>query len=52
VRGFHFSVYSLRLRKQKQKASANDRVKTHYRPLFQVYKGPGEIHPKLCPNPS
>jgi hypothetical protein len=28
VRDFLFSVYSLRLRKQKQKASANGRVKT------------------------
>jgi hypothetical protein len=47
-----FSVYSLRLRKQKQKASANGRVKNHHRPLFRVYKGPGEIHPKLRLNPS
>jgi hypothetical protein len=31
VRGFHFSVYSLRLRKQKQKASANDKVKNRRR---------------------
>jgi hypothetical protein len=52
VRSFLFSVYSLELRKQKQKASANGRVKNHRRPLFRVYKGPGEIHPKLCPNPS
>jgi hypothetical protein len=52
VRGFFFSVYSLRLRKQKQKASADGRVKNHRRPLFRVYKGPGEIHPKLRPNPS
>jgi hypothetical protein len=52
VRGFHFSIYSLRLRKQKQKASANDRVKNHHRrTLFRVYKGPGEIHPKLHLNP-
>jgi hypothetical protein len=29
VRGFLFSVYTLRLRKQKQKASANDKVKNH-----------------------
>jgi hypothetical protein len=47
-----FSGYSLRLRKPKQKASANGRVKNHHRPLFRVYKGPGEIHPKLRPNPS
>jgi hypothetical protein len=52
VRDFHFSVYSLRLRKQKYKASANNRVKNHRRPLFRVYKDPGEIHPKLRPNPS
>jgi hypothetical protein len=52
VRGFYFSVYSLRLRKQKQKASTNDRVKNRRWPLFRVYKGPGEIHPKLRPNPS
>jgi hypothetical protein len=52
VRGFLFSGYSLRLRKPKQKASANGRVKNHHPPLFEVYKGPGEIHPKLHPNPS
>jgi hypothetical protein len=52
VRGFLFSGYSLRLRKPKQKASANGRVKNHHRPLCRVYKGPGEIHPKLHPNPS
>jgi hypothetical protein len=52
VRDFLFSGYSLRLRKPKQKASANGRVKNHRRPLFQVYKGSGEIHPKLRPNPS
>jgi hypothetical protein len=52
VRGFLFSVYSLRLRRQKQKTSADGRVKNHCRPLFQVYKGTGEIHPKLRPNPS
>jgi hypothetical protein len=52
VRGFLFSGYSLRLRKQKQEASANGRVKNHRWPLFQVYKGPGEIHPKHHPNPS
>jgi hypothetical protein len=40
VRGFLFSSYSLRLRKPKQKASS--RVKNHRRPLFRVYKGPGE----------
>jgi hypothetical protein len=45
VHGFLFSVYSLRLRKQRQKASANGRVRNNCRPLFQVYKGPGEIHP-------
>jgi hypothetical protein len=52
VHGFLFSGYSLRLRKPKQKASANGRVKNHRPPLFEVYKGPGEIHPKLHPNPS
>jgi hypothetical protein len=54
-RGAQFSllfVYSLRLRKKKRKASASGRVKNHYRPLFQEYKSPGEIHPKLRPNPS
>jgi hypothetical protein len=54
-RGVRFSllsVYSLRLRKQKWEASASGRVKNHCRPLFQEYKGPGEIHPKLRPNPS
>jgi hypothetical protein len=51
VRGLLFSGYSLRLRKPKQKASANNRVKNHRRPLFRVYKGPGEICPTLCPNP-
>jgi hypothetical protein len=49
---FFFSSYSLRLRKPKQKASANGRVKNHRQPLFRVYKGLGEIHPKLRPNPS
>jgi hypothetical protein len=51
VRDFLFFGYSLRLRKPKQKASTNGRVKNHRRPLFHVYKGPGEIHPKLRPNP-
>jgi hypothetical protein len=50
VRGFLFSGYSLRLRKPKQKASANGRVKNHCQPLFRVYKGPSEIHSKLRPN--
>jgi hypothetical protein len=50
VRGFLFPVYSLMLRKPKQKASANGRVKNHRRPLFWVYKGPGEIYSKLQPN--
>jgi hypothetical protein len=50
VHDFLFSGYSLRLQKPKQKASANGRVKNHRRPLFRVYKGPGEIHPKLRPN--
>jgi hypothetical protein len=49
VRGFLFSGYSLRLRKPKQKASS--RVKNHHRPLFRVYKGPGEIRSTLRPNP-
>jgi hypothetical protein len=42
VCGFLFSGYSLRLRKPKQKATANGRIKNHHRPLFRVYKGPGE----------
>jgi hypothetical protein len=50
VCGFLFPNYSLRLRKPKQKASANGRVKNHRRPLFWVYKGPGEIYSKLRPN--
>jgi hypothetical protein len=50
VRGFLFSGYSLRLRKPKQKASTNGRVKNHHWPLFRVYKGPGEIRSKLRPN--
>jgi hypothetical protein len=49
VRGFLFSGYSLRLRKPEQKASS--RVKNHRRPLFRVYKGPGEIRSTLRPNP-
>jgi hypothetical protein len=49
VRGFLFSGYSLGLRKPKQKASS--RVKNHRRPLFRVYKGPGEIRSTLRPNP-
>jgi hypothetical protein len=52
VHSFLFSVYYLRLRKRKQKANTDGRVKNHRRPLFRVYKGPGEIHPKLRPNPS
>jgi hypothetical protein len=51
VRGFLFSGYSLRLRKPKQKASTNGRVKNHRWPLFWVYEGPGEIPSKLRPNP-
>jgi hypothetical protein len=51
VNGFLFSGYSLRLRKPKQKASANGRVKNHRRPLFRVYKDPSKIHSKLRPNP-
>jgi hypothetical protein len=47
---FLFSRYSLRLRKQKQKASS--RVKNHRRPLFQVYKGPGEIRSNTSPEPT
>jgi hypothetical protein len=50
VHDFLFPGYSLRLRKPKQKASANGRVKNHRRPLFWVYKGPGEIYSKLRPN--
>jgi hypothetical protein len=47
VRGFLFPGCSLRLRKPKRKASVNGRVKNHRRPLFWVYKGPGEIYSKL-----
>jgi hypothetical protein len=49
VRGFLFSGYSLKLRKPKQKASSG--VKNHRRPLFRVYKGPGEICSTLRPKP-
>jgi hypothetical protein len=49
VRGFLFSSYSLKLRKPKQKASS--RVKNHRRPLFRVYRGPGEIRSIIHPNP-
>jgi hypothetical protein len=49
VHDFLFSGYSLGLRKPKQKASS--RVKNHRRPLFRVYKGPGEIRSTLRPNP-
>jgi hypothetical protein len=55
VHGFSLiSVYSLRLRKQRKKArvEARGRVKNYCRSSSQVYKGPGEIHPKLRPNPS
>jgi hypothetical protein len=38
VRGFLSPDYSLRLRKPKQKASANGRVKNHRRPLFWYIK--------------
>jgi hypothetical protein len=51
VRGFLFSGYSLRLRKPKQKASANSRVKNHRRPLSRVYKGSSEIYSTLRSNP-
>jgi hypothetical protein len=51
VRGLLLPGYSLRLRKPKQKTGANGRVKNHRRPLFQVYKGPGENRSKLRPNP-
>jgi hypothetical protein len=50
VHSFLFPGYSLRLRKPKQKASTNDRVKNRHRSLFWVYKGPGEIRSKLRPN--
>jgi hypothetical protein len=50
VCGHLFPGYSLRLRKPKQKASANGRVKNHHWSLFWVYKGPGEIYSKLRPN--
>jgi hypothetical protein len=50
VRGFLFPGYSLRLRKPKQKASTNGRVKNRRRSLFWVYKGLGEFRSKLCPN--
>jgi hypothetical protein len=51
VHGFLFSGYSLRLWKPKQKARTNSRVKNHRRPLSRIYKGPGEIHSTLRPNP-
>jgi hypothetical protein len=51
VHGFLFSCYSLRLRKPKQKASANGRVKNHHRPIFRVYKGSGESIQNFAPNP-
>jgi hypothetical protein len=51
VRDFLFSGYSLRLRKPKQKASTNGRVKNHRWTLFRIYKGPGETHSKLHLNP-
>jgi hypothetical protein len=49
VRSFLFSGYSVRLQKPKQKASS--RVKNHRRPLFRIYKGPGEARSTLRPNP-
>jgi hypothetical protein len=46
---FSFSGYSLRLWKPKREASS--RVKNHHRPLFRIYKGPGETRSTLRPNP-
>jgi hypothetical protein len=46
---FSFCGYSLRLRKPKREASS--RVKNHHRSLFRIYKGPGETHSTLRPNP-
>jgi hypothetical protein len=46
---FSFSSYSLRLRKPKREASS--RVKNRHWSLFQIYKGPGETHSTLRPNP-
>jgi hypothetical protein len=46
---FSFSGYSLRLRKPKWEASS--RVKNRHRPLFRIYKGPGETRSTLRPNP-
>jgi hypothetical protein len=45
---FSFSGYSLRLQKPKREASS--RVKNHHRPLFRIYKAPGETHSTLRPN--
>jgi hypothetical protein len=46
---FSFYGYSLGLRKPMQEASS--RVKNHHWSLFRIYKGPGETHSTLRPNP-
>jgi hypothetical protein len=46
---FPFSGYSLRLRKPKKEASS--RVKNRHRSLSRIYKGLGETHSTLRPNP-
>jgi hypothetical protein len=46
---FPFSGYSLGLRKPKKEASS--RAKNHHRSLSRIYKGPGETHSTLHPNP-
>jgi hypothetical protein len=46
---FPFSSYSLGLQKPKKEASS--RVKNRHRSLSRIYKGPGETHSTLRPNP-
>jgi hypothetical protein len=46
---FPFSDYSLGLRKPKKEASS--RAKNRHRSLSRIYKGPGETHSTLHPNP-
>jgi hypothetical protein len=49
VHDFLSLAISLRLRKPKQEASS--KVKNRHRSLFRIYKGPGETHSTLRPNP-
>ena len=46
---FHFSGYSLGLRKPKKEASSN--TKNRHRSLSRIYKGPGETRSTLRSNP-